>query len=240
MLPQTDYYYYFGIDPSTLPFMHVLITVAGVVVIAVAAMRILGGRIKKIGKIEFGGGDSPHARADFGAEIQAVDDDLRMQIVETIKRRKTRLNNLFKKKTSCAIARIALYNTIPAPLFVSANKNHFVYELLPSNRERYVNNLLATIKAEYDSVYLAMQDGKCEGGGNILPKWEDGLEDEIRDFLNEWVVDVVDETVKSCRRKADVYRSCEAVFAGDHAQLNVLKNRIMQSENDIQLLKGLR
>lgn len=244
MLPQVDYYYYFGIDPATVPFANMLVIATGVVIVMVTALRLLGKHVKKIGKIEFSGGEAGPPAADYNAEIQAVDDDLRMQIAETIKRRKTRLNNLFKQTSSCTIARIALYNTIPAPLYVSANKNHFVHELLPSNRDRYVNNLLATVEAEYESVYLAMLDGscaacECDGGGDkILPKWEDGIKDDILDFLSEWVAEVADETVKSCRRKIEVYRSYEAVFAGDNGRLSILKTRILQCENDIHLLKS--
>lgn len=228
---------------STIPFPNLIATYILVMLLFVAILFVIVRYVRKIGSVELDKENSIESFAyEMNRSIAKVDDDIRMRARTITASLKTRLRNIFYESGMCPVAVIALTNSALGPLYDSAANNHFTSVLMPEHRDNYLNKMLKAIEDEYRSTYNALLNFECGVKLGAMPSWETKAEngitprERVQNFLSDWVNDVMTETIKSCIKKIEIYKSYEETFKGDKHWSGILEICISKNEKYISFL----
>ena len=229
---------------TTIPLPNIIIIVAAVMIMFFALLFVIVKYVKKIGPVDLEKENSVESSVyEMNREIFNVDSDMGARVRSITTSLETRLRNIFYESRICPVAVIALTNSALRPLYNSISNNHFTTVMQPSNRDNYLNGLLRAIEDQYRSTYNAMLNFECGDKKVSMPKWDDTNSGEdnspkmrVEKFLDEWVDGVTTETIKSCLRKIEIFKSYEKSFKGNAYRTNILISCITKNEKYISLL----
>jgi hypothetical protein len=232
----------FAFDFARIPLPNLIVIMIGILIAVAMVLFVLVKYVRKAGFIDMDKNNSVESSAyEMNRAIGEIDEQTRMKVRVITASLKTRLRNIFNEAGMCPVAVIALTNSALGPLYDSVANNHFTTVMLPDNRGEYLNKLLKAIEDEYRSTYNAMFNFECRDKAVIMPRWEKKDENEtpkerIQSFLNDWTDSVATETIKSCIKKIDIYKSYESTFKNSKQWSDILGICISKNEKYIFLL----
>ena len=224
---------------STIPYINLITVIIAVLLLLGIILFVLVKYVKKIGPVDLNKEHKGQTEVYYmNAENDEHDAQLRLKIRLITSSMKTRINNIFYAFRTCPVVVIALSNSVRMPLYNSASNNHFTTVLVPEKRESYIDGLLRSIQDEYVAISGSIIGINCIKE-NTLPAWDgtdDSMKTMIKQFLYEWVNDVVTEVIKTCLKKIEVYEKYLPEFKNDEFRTGFVNACITKNKNYISLL----
>ncbi|MBR6552815.1 MAG: hypothetical protein IKT89_08260 [Clostridia bacterium] len=195
---------------STMPLSNLIVMIIGIIVILVVVAILI-----KVFNLTISKGTIKSADYEYDQrclivnhkikeDVENIDWKLQKSLREQTKHLSYSISKIGNVEEMCQASRKSLFNTYREPFYNCISNNHFTREFLPSNYDSYRQNLIQSLRAIHQVLYIEYNLDSCKM--DDMQDWKD-VEENFYALVDEWLIMAMNEVRKSCYEKIDLYET---------------------------------
>lgn len=193
---------------STMPLENLITIIVGIVIILIVVAVLI-----KVFNLNISKGTIKSADYEYDQrclivnhkikeDVENIDWKLQKNLREQTKHLSYSISKIGNVQEMCQASRKSLFNAYREPFYNCISNNHFTREFLPSNYESYRQNLIQSLRAIHQVLYIEYNLDSCKM--DDMRDWVD-VESEFNALVDEWLEMAMNEVKKSCYEKINLY-----------------------------------
>lgn len=195
---------------STMPLENLITIIVGVVIILIVVAVLIKVFNLNISKGTIKTSDYEYDQRclivnhKIKEDVENIDWKLQKNLREQTKHLSYSISKIGNVQEMCQASRKSLFNAYREPFYNCISNNHFTREFLPSNYESYRQNLIQSLRAIHQVLYIEYNLDSCKM--DDMRDWVD-VECEFNALVDEWLEMAMNEVKKSCYEKINLYET---------------------------------
>jgi hypothetical protein len=195
---------------STMPLENLITIIVGIVIILIVIAVLIKVFNLNISKGTIKSSDYEYDQRclivnhKIKEDVENIDWKLQKNLREQTKHLSYSISKIGNVQEMCQASRKSLFNAYREPFYNCISNNHFTREFLPSNYESYRQNLIQSLRAIHQVLFIEYNLDSCKM--DDMRDWVD-VESEFNALVDEWLEMAMNEVKKSCYEKINLYET---------------------------------